>query len=102
MKSIVITIFGAIALASTWDTDLIGLMAQAAAREARAVGAAQALDCREFSPGKGVTKAREIIRRHVEFLDIDRPLHTDHTRMQELVKSCEILEGVEEAVGNLE
>jgi len=33
----------AIALASTWDTDLIGLLAQAAAKEARAVGVAQAL-----------------------------------------------------------
>ena len=66
------------------------------------MGAAQALDCRDFTPGKGVAKAREIIRRHVEFLDIDRPLHTDHTNMQTLVKSCEILDGVEEAVGALE
>ncbi len=66
------------------------------------MGAAQALDCREFTPGKGVTMAREIIRRHVEFLDIDRPLHTDHTNMQTLVESCEILDGVEEAVGALE
>ncbi len=66
------------------------------------MGAAQALDCRDFTPGSGVAKAHEIIRRHVEFLDIDRPLHSDHTNMQELVKSCEILDGVEEAVGTLE
>ncbi len=66
------------------------------------MGAAQALDCREFSPGRGVTKAKEVVRRHVEYLDIDRPLHSDHTRMMALVKSCEILEAVEEVVGSLE
>ena len=62
---------------------------------------AQALDFREFQPGKGVGKAREIIREHVEFLDVDRPLYPDHTRMKELVKSCAILEAVEAEVGSL-
>ena len=62
---------------------------------------AQALDFREFQPGKGVGKAREIIREHVEFLDVDRPLYPDHTRMKELVKSCAILEAVEAEVGGL-
>ena len=64
--------------------------------------AAQALDFRDHQAGKGVAKAKEVIRRHVEFLDIDRPLYPDHTRMQELVKSCEILEEVEKTVGRLE
>ncbi|MCD4693616.1 MAG: aromatic amino acid lyase, partial [Calditrichales bacterium] len=65
------------------------------------MGAAQALDFRDFNPGKGVTAAKNVIRKYVDFLDIDRPLHTDHTRMKELVKSCEILEEVEKTVGDL-
>jgi len=64
--------------------------------------AAQALDLRDYNFGKGVSKAREVVRRHVDFLDIDRPLYPDHTSMKELVKSCEILEEVEKAVGPLE
>jgi histidine ammonia-lyase len=66
------------------------------------MAAAQALDFREYVFGKGTTKAKEVIRRHVEFLDIDRPLYPDHTRMMELVRSCEILEEVEKAIGSLE
>ena len=37
-----------------------------------------------------------------DFLDIDRPLYPDHTRMKELVESCEILEEIEKLVGSLE
>jgi histidine ammonia-lyase len=66
------------------------------------MGAAQALDFREFTPGKGVTTAKDVIRKYVAHLDIDRPLHIDHNRMKELVKSGEILEAVETAVGSLE
>jgi len=66
------------------------------------MAAAQALDFRNYSFGKGVTKAKEIVRKYVDFLDIDRPLYSDHTRMKELVKSCEILEAVEKTVGSLE
>ena len=66
------------------------------------MAAAQALDFREFSPGKGVQAARDVIRKHVEFLDIDRPLHRDHNIMHDLVKSCEILESVEDVIGSLE
>jgi histidine ammonia-lyase len=66
------------------------------------MAAAQALDFREFEHGKGVRAAYEVIRDHVDFLDEDRPLYPDHTRMAELVHSCEILEAVEEAVGSLE
>lgn len=66
------------------------------------MAAAQALDFREHIPGKGVTKAKEVIRKHVEFLDIDRPLYADHNKMKALVKSCEILEEVEKTVGSLE
>jgi histidine ammonia-lyase len=66
------------------------------------MAAAQALDFREHATGKGVAKAKEVIRRHVEFLDIDRPLYDDHNKMKKLVQSCEILEEVEKEVGSLE
>ena len=66
------------------------------------MAAAQALDFRKYKFGKGVTKAKEIIRKHVEFLDVDRPLYPDHTNMKELVKSCEILKEVEKTIGTLE
>jgi histidine ammonia-lyase len=66
------------------------------------MAAAQALDFREHKTGKGVTKAKEIIRKHVEFLDVDRPLYNDHNKMKALVQSCEILEEVEKVVGSLE
>jgi len=62
---------------------------------------AQALDFRKFTPGKGTQKAREVIRRHVAHLEVDRPLYNDHNRMKELVKSGEILEEVEKVVGSL-
>ncbi len=68
------------------------------------MAAAQALDFRksEYSFGKGVQKAHDVIRKHVDFLDIDRPLYADHTAMKDLVRSCEILEAVEEEVGKLD
>jgi histidine ammonia-lyase len=66
------------------------------------MAAAQALDFREHKTGKGVSKAKEVIRKHVEFLDVDRPLYNDHNKMKALVKSCEILEEVEKVVGSLE
>jgi len=66
------------------------------------MAAAQALDFREFTPGRGVQTARNVIRKHVAHLDEDRPLYTDHNKMKELVRSCEILEEVEKAVGSLE
>ena len=66
------------------------------------MAAAQALDFREYNFGKGVNKAHEVIRRYVDFLDIDRPLHKDHNAMKKLVESCEILRDVEQTVGPLE
>jgi len=66
------------------------------------MAAAQALDFREYNFGKGVTKAKEVVRKYVDFLEIDRPLYPDHTNMKELVKSCEILEEVEKVVGSLD
>ena len=66
------------------------------------MAAAQALDFRDYTFGTGVAKSKEIIRKYVDFLDIDRPLYPDHTNMKELVKSGEILEEIEHLVGSLE
>ena len=63
------------------------------------MAAAQALDFREFTPGRGTLKAREVIRRHVKHLDVDRPLFPDHNSMKALVKSGEILTEVEKVIG---
>lgn len=65
------------------------------------MAAAQALDFREFTPGKGVQAAHRVIRKYVTHLDEDRPLYPDHNRMKELVRSGEILEEVEKEVGAL-
>jgi histidine ammonia-lyase len=65
------------------------------------MAAAQGLDFRTFAFGKGVETARSVIRKHVSHLDVDRPLNADHNTMKALVKSAEILEAVEKAVGPL-
>ena len=65
------------------------------------MAAAQALDFRDFKPGKGTQKAREIIRQHVNHLEVDRPLFPDHNAMKALVKSGLILEAVEREIGDL-
>ncbi|HNS16897.1 MAG TPA: aromatic amino acid ammonia-lyase [Bacteroidales bacterium] len=66
------------------------------------MAAAQALDFREYTFGTGTTRAKEVIRKHVAFLDVDRPLYPDHNAMKALVQSCEILEEVEKVIGSLE
>ena len=66
------------------------------------MAAAQALDFRDYIFGTGVTKAKEVIRKYVDFLDVDRPLYSDHTKMKELVETGEILEEIENLVGSLE
>src|SRR5512135_1450962 len=66
------------------------------------MAAAQALDFRDFKPGQGVQKAREVVRKHVAHLDEDRPLYPDHNAMKALVRSGDILEAVEAEIGGLE
>ena len=63
--------------------------------------AAQALDLRNHKYGKGVMLGHKVIRKYVDFLDIDRPLYNDHNKMKNLVKSCEILEEVELSLGDI-
>ncbi|MBN2385924.1 MAG: histidine ammonia-lyase [Anaerolineales bacterium] len=65
------------------------------------MAAAQALDFRQFTPGMGTRAAHTAIRQHVAHLDIDRPLYPDHNTMKELVRSGEILNAVEAAIGPL-
>lgn len=65
------------------------------------MAAAQALDFRDYKFGVGTTKAREVVRRHVAFLDVDRPLYPDLDAMKALVKSGDILREVEKVVGSL-
>lgn len=66
------------------------------------MAAAQAMDFRDYTFGKGSRAAHAEIRKHVEHLHIDRPLYRDHNTMHALVKSFDILKAVEEAVGPLE
>src|SRR4030042_5650577 len=66
------------------------------------MAAAQGLDFRDFTFGKGVQTAHRVIRNHVAHLDEDRPLYPDHNTMLALVKSGEILQEVERVIGSLE
>ncbi|MGE5225938.1 MAG: HAL/PAL/TAL family ammonia-lyase [Planctomycetaceae bacterium] len=65
------------------------------------MAAAQALDFRDFTNGRGVRTAHDVIRRHVAHLEQDRPLYRDHDAMQALVRSGELLDAVEAEVGPL-
>jgi histidine ammonia-lyase len=66
------------------------------------MAAAQALDFRTYTPGKGTLAAKAVVRKHVAFLDVDRPLYPDHNAMKKLVASREILDAVEQEIGELE
>jgi histidine ammonia-lyase len=65
------------------------------------IAAAQALDFREFAPGKGTQAARAAVRKVVAHLEEDRPLFPDHNAMMAAVERCEVLDAVESEVGAL-
>ena len=65
------------------------------------IAAAQALDFREHSPGKGVKAAHRAVRKIVEHLDEDRPLYNDHNNMKKAVKDLVVLKEVENEIGEL-
>ncbi|MEK6888461.1 MAG: aromatic amino acid lyase, partial [Candidatus Aenigmatarchaeota archaeon] len=65
------------------------------------LAAAQALDLRGGTPGKGVKAAYELIRKYVKFLDKDRPLYPDIEAIAKLVREGEILKAVEKEIGEL-
>jgi histidine ammonia-lyase len=63
---------------------------------------AQALDFRApIKPGKGVAAAFDVVRKHVEHLEEDRPLFDDINNLSAVVKKGEVLEAVEGAIGEL-
>lgn len=63
---------------------------------------AQALDFRApIKPGKGVQAAYDVIRKHVQRLEEDRPLFDDINNLTAVVKSGEVLYEVEKVVGKL-
>lgn len=63
---------------------------------------AQAIDFRKpVKPGKGTAAAYEVIRTYVEHLDEDRPLYDDINKLTAVVKSGEVLNAVEDAIGEL-
>ncbi|MBU1636253.1 aromatic amino acid ammonia-lyase [bacterium] len=65
------------------------------------IAAAQALDFRDFTPGRGTCAARSAVREVVEFLDVDRPLFPDHNNMMAAVKARKVLQKVEAEIGEL-
>ena len=66
------------------------------------IAAAQALDFRDFKPGKGTRAAHKAVRKVVKHLDVDRPLYRDHNNMMEVVRNRDILHAVEEEIGELQ
>jgi len=66
------------------------------------MAAAQGLDFRKFEPGRGTRAAHAEVRRHVDFLDQDRPLYPDHNAMKAAVKRLDILNAAESEIGQLE
>jgi histidine ammonia-lyase len=65
------------------------------------MAAAQALDFRSYTPGKGTLAAKAAVRERVQFLEIDRPLYPDHNAMMACVKNREVLTAVENTIGEL-
>jgi histidine ammonia-lyase len=66
------------------------------------IAGAQALDFIEGrQPGKGTKAAYDVVRKYVDFLEEDRPIHGDINKMAEVVTSGEIVAAVEAAVGEL-
>lgn len=63
------------------------------------IAAAQAMDFRDFSFGKGCRAAHEAVRKVVEHLDTDRPLYKDHNAMAQAVRECRVLKSVEKELG---
>ena len=66
------------------------------------MAAAQGLDFRKFTPGVGTRAAHAEVRRHVEYLDEDRPLYPDHNAMKAAVEGLDVLNAVETDIGELQ
>jgi histidine ammonia-lyase len=66
------------------------------------MAAAQALDLRDYEPGRGTKAAHAAVRQHVEYLDVDRPLYPDHNAMKTAVEGLTVLDAVESEIGELD
>jgi histidine ammonia-lyase len=66
------------------------------------MAAAQGLDFRQFEAGRGTRAAHAEVRRHVDFLEEDRPLYPDHNAMKAAAERFDILNAVESEIGELE
>jgi histidine ammonia-lyase len=65
------------------------------------IAAAQGLDFRTFTFGKGTAAAHRAVRKVVAHLDVDRPLFTDHNNMAAAVGRCDVLDAVQSEIGPL-
>ncbi len=65
------------------------------------IAAAQGLDFRDFTFGKGTRAAQAAVRKVVAHLDTDRPLFKDHNAMKAAVAGCAVLDAVATEVGPL-
>jgi histidine ammonia-lyase len=65
------------------------------------IAAAQALDLRSYTPGRGTQAAKAAVRKHVDYLEVDRPLYKDHNAMKDAVRELAVLDAVETAIGEL-
>jgi histidine ammonia-lyase len=52
-------------------------------------------------PGPGVLAAHKLVRKHIPFLEEDRELHKDIATAERLIASGELLNAVEQAIGEL-
>jgi len=66
------------------------------------IAGAQALDLRKpVKPSPAARAAYEVVRKHVAYLEEDRPLYDDINRLKDVVQSGEILDAIEAEVGEL-
>jgi len=65
------------------------------------IAAAQALDLRSYTPGRGTQAAHAAVRKRVDYLDVDRPLYRDHNAMKDAVRELSVLKAVESEIGEL-
>jgi histidine ammonia-lyase len=69
---------------------------------AELIAGAQALDfIKGRKPGRGTQAAYDVVRRHVHYMEEDRPLYDDINKMAEVVESGEIVAAVETKAGEL-
>jgi len=65
------------------------------------LSAAQGLEFHDLEPGKGVKAAYNFLRDYVDPLEKDRSLHEDIIRCRDLIHEGEVIESVEDEIGEL-